>query len=131
MSLFLHKITTKTPRAHRQRDWSIHSVYSYLDVAFAVRTRDTVTIDAGDVIPFDDVISNVGNAYVTSGSDRGKFIAPYNGTYQFNVILMTFPGNGELFLKSRMKPGGFQLRVENKIVPIEISYKIDQMVYKL
>ena len=50
--LFLHKITTKTPRAHRQRDWSIHSVYSYLDEAFAVRTRDTVTIDAGDVIPF-------------------------------------------------------------------------------
>ena len=99
MPLFEHKITTKIPRPHKQKDWSIHSVYFYLDVSFAVRTRDTVTIEAGDVIPFDDVISNAGNAYVTSGSDRGKFIVPFNGTYQFNVILMTFPGNGKLFWK--------------------------------
>ena len=74
-------------------------VYSYLDVSFAVRTRDTTTTDVGDVIPFDDVISNAGNAYVTSGSDRGKFIAPLTGSYKFNVILMTFPGNGKLFWK--------------------------------
>jgi len=35
-------------------------------------------------IVFDRVVTNVGNAY---DPDTGRFTAPVNGTYQFNVII--------------------------------------------
>jgi len=35
-------------------------------------------------IVFDRVVTNVGNAY---DQDTGRFTAPVNGTYQFNVII--------------------------------------------
>jgi len=35
-------------------------------------------------IVFDSVVTNVGNAY---DEDTGRFTAPVNGTYQFNVII--------------------------------------------
>ena len=42
-----------------------------------------------EIIKFDKIITNVGGGYIdeSSNADYGKFIAPQNGTYQFNANL--------------------------------------------
>ena len=44
---------------------------------------------APQTITFDKIITNVGDGYIddVNNVDYGKFIAPVNGTYQFNVNL--------------------------------------------
>ena len=53
----------------------------------------SVTNDAGfvgtQIIKFDKIITNIGGGYIddVNNADYGKFIAPKNGTYQFNSNL--------------------------------------------
>ena len=46
---------------------------------------NVLEINNNEVIKFDDVLSNVGNAY---NSTSGKFVAPYNGSYLFTLVIM-------------------------------------------
>ena len=42
-----------------------------------------------EILKFDQIITNVGGGYIddNNNTDYGKFIAPQNGTYQFNANL--------------------------------------------
>ena len=46
---------------------------------------NVLEININEVIKFDDVLTNVGNAY---NPTSGKFIAPYNGSYLFTLVIM-------------------------------------------
>jgi len=54
-------------------------------VAFFVGLSDNLgpVSDHSDVV-FDRVVTNIGNAY---NKDTGRFTAPVNATYQFNVVI--------------------------------------------
>ena len=49
-------------------------------------SQDTTFVDR-EIIKFDKVITNTGGGYIddVNNTDYGKFIAPQNGTYQFNA----------------------------------------------
>ena len=53
-------------------------------------TNDVSFVDK-EIIKFDKIITNVGGGYIddVNNADYGKFIAPRNGTYQFNVNLFS------------------------------------------
>ena len=57
----------------------------YFTVGLSVHT----TFRRLEIIKFDRVINNVGGGYIDddANADYGKFIAPKNGTYQFNANL--------------------------------------------
>ena len=62
-------------------------MFSFIvDVAFNVRASSNVVVNTGDIIKFTDVMTNIGNAY---DPVSGKFIAPFNGTYEFTLILLS------------------------------------------
>ena len=54
-------------------------------MAFSVKLSRVLEINNNDVIKFDDVLTNVDNAY---NSTSGRFIAPYNGSYLFTLVIM-------------------------------------------
>lgn len=58
---------------------------SLLGVTFTVGLTVEKSFDANDPVIFDRVVTNIGNAYSTT---TGKFVAPYNGTYEFFGNLM-------------------------------------------
>ena len=64
----------------------MYDVCVSLGVYFTVGLSQTTFME-GEIIKFDRVITNVGGGYIDddSNADCGKFIAPQNGTYQFNV----------------------------------------------
>ena len=53
--------------------------------AFFVGLSDNMgpVVDNTDVV-FDRIVTNVGNAY---NPETGKFVAPADGVYQFNVVI--------------------------------------------
>ena len=60
----------------------------------------------GEVIKFDQTVTNVGGSYIddSSNADYGKFIAPQNGTYQFSA---TFYNAAKFIGADLMKNGVF------------------------
>ena len=62
-------------------------------VHFTVGLSSDTTFGTLLIIKFDKIITNVGGGYIddVDNTDCGKFIAPGNGTYQFNANL--FNGN--------------------------------------
>ena len=54
-------------------------------MSFSDKLSSILEIHNNDVIKFDDVLTNVGNAY---NPTSGKFIAPYNGSYLFTLVIM-------------------------------------------
>ena len=61
------------------------TLYLILVVYFKTTFSDELTIPAGEIIPWDKVLNNVGNGY--NGTTH-KFIAPMDGTYMFTVTVM-------------------------------------------
>ena len=59
-------------------------------MAFSVTLKDYTTFQASETIVFDDVISNLGNAY---NNETGVFTAPYDGLYEF-IMTATVQSNG-------------------------------------
>ena len=55
------------------------------EVSFSAKMSNVLEINNNDIIKFDDVLTNVGNAY---NPTSGKFVAPYNGSYLFTVVIM-------------------------------------------
>ena len=51
--------------------------------------NDDVSFRGQERITFNRIITNIGGGYIDddNNADYGKFIAPVNGTYQFNVNL--------------------------------------------
>ena len=54
-------------------------------MAFSAKLSRVLEINNNDVIKFDDVLTNVGNAY---NPTSGKFVTPYNGSYLFTLVIM-------------------------------------------
>ena len=54
-------------------------------MVFSAKLSNLLEINNNDVIKFDNVLTNVGNAY---NSTSGKFVAPYNGSYLFTLVIM-------------------------------------------
>ena len=54
-------------------------------MSFSAKLSSILKINNTDVIKFDDVLTNVGNAY---NPTSGKFIAPFNGSYLFTLVIM-------------------------------------------
>ena len=56
---------------------------------FTVGLSGDPTLREREIIKFDKIITNVGGGYIddSNNADYGKFIAPQNGTYQFNANL--------------------------------------------
>ena len=63
----------------------------YIVVSFtAILASDPyakVNISDGDVVKFPEIVTNIGDAY---SKTSGKFVAPYNGTYQFTASLVNW-----------------------------------------
>ena len=59
---------------------------------------------------------------------RDTSVASHNPNASLNVVYVVM---SNVAMNSWVCTGGCQLRVENKIVPIEISSKIGQMLYEL
>ncbi|XP_052808943.1 heavy metal-binding protein HIP-like [Mya arenaria] len=57
---------------------------------FATLTNHTFHIGAGQSIKFDNVVTNVGQAY---NHVLGAFLAPVSGIYVFSVTLFAYPGH--------------------------------------
>ena len=58
---------------------------SLLGVTFTVGLTAQKSFNVDDPVIFDRVVTNIGNAYSTT---TGKFVAQYNGTYEFFGNLM-------------------------------------------
>ena len=58
---------------------------SPLGITFTVGLTAEKGFDTNDPVIFDRVVTNTGNGYSTT---TGKFVAPYNGTYEFFGNLM-------------------------------------------
>ena len=69
----------------------IDAVFVLPDVFFTVGLSVHTTFRRLEIIKFDRVINNVGGGYIddVNNADYGKFIAPVNGTYQFNANLFS------------------------------------------
>ncbi|XP_045165295.2 complement C1q-like protein 4 [Mercenaria mercenaria] len=60
-------------------------------VAFsATMTKDITSLGVRQQIPFDQIITNIGNGY---DSRHGEFRAPVTGTYEFSVSMLMNPGH--------------------------------------
>lgn len=55
-------------------------------VAFSVKLRQKLPMSAGSVVKFDDVITNIGNAYSQA---TGVFRCPISGLYLFSLNILT------------------------------------------
>ena len=44
-----------------------------------------VTYNNGQILKFEDIINNNGNAY---NATTGTFTAPFNGTYEFSIVML-------------------------------------------
>ena len=53
---------------------------------FAVQLSGGANVDSGNIIPFDTEKSNFGAGFNVASH---KFAAPFNGTYEFNLQIMT------------------------------------------
>ena len=64
-------------------------------IHFLVGLTQNSKFDVGKIITFDKIITNVGGGYIddVNNTDYGKFIAPGNGTYQFNAITYSTEGS--------------------------------------
>ena len=58
-------------------------------VHFLVGLTEHYSVDGNEIIKFDKIINNIGRGYMddANSTDYGKFVAPGNGTYQFNAII--------------------------------------------
>ena len=65
----------------------------------------------GEIMKFDKIITNVGGGYIDddNNTDHGKFVAPQNGTYQFNAIIY----NQDLWMGANLEKNGHIIVVAN------------------
>ena len=77
----------------------MHSCFT--DVYFTVSLSTPTSVPRRQAVKFDEVITNVGDAYISniSEADYGKFIAPVSGAYQFLVTV----GNSILATNNKAK----------------------------
>ena len=61
------------------------SILFLADISFAVTPSNQVTYSNGHILKFDKIINNNGNAY---NPTTGTFTAPFNGTYQFSIVML-------------------------------------------
>ena len=75
-----------------------------LGTYFMVRLAQHISFGDGEIIKFNMIISNMGGGYIddVDNADYGKFIAPRNGTYQFNANLY----NGNKLIAADLRKNG-------------------------
>ena len=59
-------------------------------VAFTVTLDGHYSPGTGEKIPYNSVITNIGNGYVTQ---RDEFVCPQAGVYMFNAVVMAMSGS--------------------------------------
>ena len=85
--------TLKPVRITKQQ--RIRQVENETPVAFlATLTNHTYHLGAHQNIAFDNVITNLGDAY---NSHMGGFIAPFSGVYVLSTTLLSYTGSDALF----------------------------------
>ena len=90
------------------------------DVYFTVGLFVHGTFLNNEIIKFNRVINNIRGGYIDDviNADYGKFIAPHNGTYQFNANLFS---NGKLIGGDLMKNGERIIAMKTELMAVPLS----------